>query len=149
MPFTETMLYCAAKAIVSGIGQKKRDSVDIEEVFGSLGAYAHVGLPLTRRCFVVKEEGVMSDVEMVKCENCEMWYQSGTVCQCMWLPPSSLSKAEDEEPAYEAELVEPEQEEMVPCICLRVINMRQRQAYGTKFTCTLCKGKLVIPKERA
>ena len=153
MPFTESMIYRAAKSVADNMFRKATAPND--EAIGAFeslfGGYAHVGQPLQKRCFVTTQYGVVSDVEMVKCEYCEMWNPMGHVCPCKWLPESTLAKKEKEvedETAYEAELVEPPKEEMVPCPCLRVVNLRQRRAYGTKFTCAVCKGKLVIPKSR-
>lgn len=101
MPFTEDMIYRAAKqAADSFLRQLAQTGPHVVSQTDNTTGMPNVGHPLQRRCFIVGEQGSMSDIEMMKCEHCEMWYPSGRVCPCMWLEESSLEK----EPEYEAVL---------------------------------------------
>lgn len=98
-----------------------------------------------KAAFVSTPEGLMQDIEMFKCENCEMWNMRGVVCVCKQLPISSLS--EDKEPVFDA-ILEQESELMVPCPCLRVLPGDAAYRKTKNFYCSICKGTLLVPKGR-
>jgi hypothetical protein len=105
MPFTEDMIWRAAKQATDYVleeGKVRKSAVSLTD---NTTGMPHVGNSNRQRFFVVGPEGAMQDVEMLKCEHCEMWYAAGHVCACKWLPESSLK----EEPVYEAELVVPKE----------------------------------------
>lgn len=105
MPFTENMVYRAIKNTARFLLGPPAEPTQANTP-KSASAFS-------QRCFVVGKEGALQDIEMLKCENCEMWYQMGRICDCKRLPESNLVKMEEE--AYEAILDVPVQDYPFTC----------------------------------
>jgi hypothetical protein len=112
MPFDDSLIPRAARlAADSWLSRLKlRDS----QVLFNTPKSALPSEPLrVKDAFVVGENGSMSEIEMVKCEHCEMWHVINRACECLMLPPSSLSN--QKEPEFEAILEVPKVEYPFTC----------------------------------